>query len=82
VRGRFVAFQDGYYPTHRTALLPIDLIRIAGECGLASPELTFSMSGRIPLTGAHYPRTLSTFFPRALSDNVLMVARKNGRFVD
>ncbi len=34
VKGRFVAFQDGYYPIHRTALLPIDLVRIAGDCGL------------------------------------------------
>jgi 2-polyprenyl-3-methyl-5-hydroxy-6-metoxy-1,4-benzoquinol methylase len=77
VRGRFVAFQDAYYPVHRTALLPSDLVRIAGECGLSEIELGFSCAGRIPLTGAHYPQTLSQMFPQALSDNVVLVARKN-----
>jgi SAM-dependent methyltransferase len=77
VRGRFVAFQDAYYPVHRTALLPIDLLRIAGECGLSDAELGFSCVGRIPLTAAHYPETLSQMFPEALSDNVLLVARKH-----
>ena len=36
-----------------------------------------SFAGRIPLTGAHYPRTLSEMFPQALSDNVVLVARKD-----
>ena len=35
------------------------------------------VAGRIPLTGAHYPRTLSEMFPQALSDNVVLVARKD-----
>jgi SAM-dependent methyltransferase len=77
VRGRFVAFQDAYYPVHRTALLPIDLVRIAGECGLSEIALGFSCAGRIPLTDAHYPRTLSQMFPQALSDNVVLVGRKD-----
>ncbi len=77
VRGRFVAFQDAYYPVHRTALLPSDLERIASECGLTEIELGFSCAGRIPLTAAHYPQTLSQMFPQALSDNVLLVARKH-----
>ena len=77
VKGRFVAFQDDYYPIHRTALLPIDLVRIAGDCGLSEIELGFSCAGRIPLTGAHYPETLSQMFPQALSDNVVLVARKD-----
>jgi 2-polyprenyl-3-methyl-5-hydroxy-6-metoxy-1,4-benzoquinol methylase len=77
VKGRFAAFQDSCYPVHRSALLPIDLIRIARECGLSDPELSFTGSGRVPLTGAHYPRALSRLFPQALSDNVLMVARKH-----
>jgi hypothetical protein len=29
------------------------------------------------LTAAHYPQTLSQMFPQALSDNVLLVARKH-----
>jgi len=77
VRGRFVAFQDAYYPVHRTSLLPVDLVRIAGECGLVDVELGYTCVGRIPLTGAHYPETLSQMFPQGLSDNVLLVARKH-----
>ena len=77
VKGRFVAFQDAYYPIHRTALLPIDLVRIAGECGLSEIALGFSCAGRIPLTGSHYPQILSQMFPQALSDNVVLVARKD-----
>jgi ubiquinone/menaquinone biosynthesis C-methylase UbiE len=34
VKGRFSAFQERDYPAHRTALLEIDLHRIAAECGL------------------------------------------------
>lgn len=77
VKGRFVAFQDAAYPVHRTSLLPVDLVRIAGECGLSEIALGFSCAGRIPLTGAHYPETLSQMFPQALSDNVVLVARKH-----
>ena len=76
VRGRFAAFPDASYPVHRTALLPVDLIRIARDCGLEEPELAYTASGRIPLTASHYPRPMSRMFPRALSDNVLMIARK------
>ena len=77
VKGRFVAFQDDYYPIHRTALLPIDLVRIAGDCGLSEIALGFSAAGRIPLTASHYPQVLSQMFPQALSDNVVLVARKD-----
>ena len=77
VKGRFVAFQDASYPVHRTALLPVDLERIAGECGLSEIALGFSCAGRMPLTGAHYPQTLSQMFPQALSDNVVLIARKH-----
>jgi 2-polyprenyl-3-methyl-5-hydroxy-6-metoxy-1,4-benzoquinol methylase len=77
VKGRFVAFQDAYYPIHRTALLPVDLLRMAADCGLAHAELRFTESGRMPLTHVHYPRALARLFPQALSDNVLLVARKD-----
>jgi 2-polyprenyl-3-methyl-5-hydroxy-6-metoxy-1,4-benzoquinol methylase len=73
---RFSAFQDASYPAHRTALLEIDLRRIAAECGLCDVEIRYTCRGRVPLTGAHYPAVLSTRFPRALSDNVLMVGRR------
>jgi 2-polyprenyl-3-methyl-5-hydroxy-6-metoxy-1,4-benzoquinol methylase len=75
-KGRFVAFQDDYYPIHRTALLPVDLLRIAADAGLERGELAYTESGRIPLTAAHYPAALSHLFPQALSDNVLMIARR------
>jgi 2-polyprenyl-3-methyl-5-hydroxy-6-metoxy-1,4-benzoquinol methylase len=76
VKRRFQAFQDVHYPTHITALLEIDLIRIARECGLRQIEVEYSLSGRIPLTGRHYPRSASRVFPRALSENLLMIGRK------
>jgi 2-polyprenyl-3-methyl-5-hydroxy-6-metoxy-1,4-benzoquinol methylase len=76
VRGRFPAFTDSYYPIHCTALLPNDLVRMARECGLTSPELAYSASGRVPLLPLHYPAALSRLFPGALSDNVLLIARK------
>ena len=79
VKHRFNAFQDADYPAHRTALLEIDLVRIAKECGLVRSETRFTARGRVPLTGGHYPGWLARRFPRALSDNVLLVAQKPAR---
>jgi len=76
VKGRFVAFQDAYYPIHRTALLPVDLARMATDVGLTRVEIAFTCSGRVPLTAAHYPSALSRAFPQALSDNVLLIAQR------
>jgi len=76
VRHRFQAFQDVHYPTHLTALLEVDLRRIAGECGLEQTQIEYSLTSRIPGTRYHYPRALSRGFPRALSENVLVVGRK------
>ena len=78
VKQRFQAFQDVQYPAHLTALLEVDLRRIAGECGLSSVSIEYSLSGRIPLTAASYPRMLSRYFPRALSENVLMIGQRTG----
>ena len=78
VTGQFPAFQEASYPVHRTALLPVDLERIAAECGLGRIEIHYSQRGRIPLTTLHYPTLLSRALPRALSDNVLMVGCKDG----
>ena len=77
IKGRFVAFQDAYYPIHCTALLPIDLLRMASDCGLSGVELHFTASGRMPLTRVHYPTALARLFPQQLSDNVLLVAGKH-----
>lgn len=76
VKQRFSAFQDGAYPAHRTALLEIDLRRIAAESGLADVEVRYTARGRLPLTAAHYPQVLSRWCPRALSDNVVLIGRK------
>ena len=76
VKGRFSAFQDVHYPAHRTALLEIDLRRIAAECGLVDAEIHYSLEGRLVGTSWHVPGMLSRCFPRAFSDNVLMIAQK------
>jgi 2-polyprenyl-3-methyl-5-hydroxy-6-metoxy-1,4-benzoquinol methylase len=78
VKQRFSAFQDAAYPAHRTALLEIDLRRIAGECGLRDVEVRYTASGRLPLSAARYPAFLARMFPRALSDNVLLIGRRHG----
>jgi len=77
-RQRFNAFQDVHYPAHVTALLEIDLRRIASECRLEEIEIVFSQEGRVPFTPWHFPKFLARVFPRQLSDNILLVGRKAG----
>lgn len=76
LKGRFAAFQDVHYPAHLTALLEVDLRRIAAECGLENVRVSYSGSGRVILTPWHYPRPLSRMAPRAFSDNVLLAGRR------
>jgi 2-polyprenyl-3-methyl-5-hydroxy-6-metoxy-1,4-benzoquinol methylase len=76
VKHRFSAFQDVDYPAHLTALLEVDLRRIASECGLADVQINYSLQGRLVLTPWHYPRFLARLFPRTLSDNLLLIGRK------
>jgi SAM-dependent methyltransferase len=75
LKNQFNAFQEapGLYPAHRTALLEVDLRRIARECGLLDPEIRYTDSGRIPFTPRHWPRPCRG---RAFSDNVLLAARR------
>jgi len=75
-KGSFAAFQDADYPAHRTALLEIDLRRIAAECGLDEVAVAYTQWGRLPLTPWHYPRPLAALAPRLLSDNVALVGRR------
>ncbi|HEX6748143.1 MAG TPA: class I SAM-dependent methyltransferase [Longimicrobium sp.] len=75
-RGEHNAFRDASYPAHITALLEVDLRRIAAECGLEEVSAAYSGSGRVVLTGAHYPRWVSRLWPRGFSDNVLLAGRK------
>jgi SAM-dependent methyltransferase len=75
VKNQFTAFQErpGLYPAHRTALLAVDLVRIAKECGLENPRIEYSNRGRIPGSSKGWPSMLGG---RAFSDNVLLIARK------
>ena len=75
-KGRFSAFQERDYPAHRTALLEIDLRRIAAECGLDDLEIAYSGRGRVPLTPWHYPAPLAGLLPRRLSDNLALIGRR------
>ena len=72
----FNAFRAGSYPAHLTALLEVDLRRIAAECGLTDVRVAYTESGRVPGTARMFPGVLSRRLPRSLSDNVLLVARK------
>ncbi|HTJ10200.1 MAG TPA: methyltransferase domain-containing protein [Candidatus Binataceae bacterium] len=73
LKNQFNAFQSGSYPAHLTALLEIDLVRIARECGLAEPAIHYTNSGRIPFTPTHWPRWLGG---RLFSDNIILIAHK------
>ena len=72
----FNAFRSGSYPAHLTALLEVDLRRIDRECGWADVGVTYTARGRVPGVSWHWPRWVSRVAPRALSDNLLLVARK------
>jgi len=76
VKNQFNAFQAGCYPAHLTALLEVDLRRIGAECGLTDIDTAYSRHGRLPLTPWHYPGLLASVFPRAVSDNLLLIGRK------
>ena len=78
VKNQFNAFQEapGLYPAHLTALLEIDLLRIARECGLTEAAIRYTNSGRIPFTPIGWPRWMRG---RRFSDNVILVARKPAR---
>lgn len=81
LKNEFVHFQErpGLYPSHLSALLPIDLLRLGRENGLVDAEISYSGEGRMPLVACHWPRWLaarSGWRGRAFSDNVLLCARR------
>jgi SAM-dependent methyltransferase len=76
LKKQFNAFQGPSYPAHITALLEIDLQRMAGECGWQDVAIDYSRQGRIILTPWHYPRLISRVLARACSDNILLIGRK------
>ena len=75
---QFSAFQASDYPAHRTALLEIDLRRIAADSGLEQIEIAFTRWGRIPFCAWHYPAAVAALSPRRLSDNVALIGRRCG----
>jgi SAM-dependent methyltransferase len=77
LKNQFNQFQEapGLYPTHITALLEVDLRRIAAECGLVDVEVHPTNQGRIPRTRRHWPAQLG-FGGRWFSDNIVLRARK------
>lgn len=81
LKNEFVQFQErpGLYPAHLSALLEIDLVRLARENALTNVEIAYTGVGRIPLTSRRWPRWLPThggWRGRLFSDNVLLIARK------
>jgi 2-polyprenyl-3-methyl-5-hydroxy-6-metoxy-1,4-benzoquinol methylase len=76
VKKRFSAFQDVHYPAHISALLEIDLKRMAAEAGLADCHICYSESGRIVFTGRQYPEWLSRLWSRGFSDNLMVIGTK------
>jgi 2-polyprenyl-3-methyl-5-hydroxy-6-metoxy-1,4-benzoquinol methylase len=78
LKNQFSAFQEapGLYPAHITALLEIDLIRIAKECGLTNINTEYSNQGRLPFTPWHWPERLG-FRGRTFSDNLLCMGLKS-----
>jgi 2-polyprenyl-3-methyl-5-hydroxy-6-metoxy-1,4-benzoquinol methylase len=76
LRGQFVHFQDVSYPAHLTALLEVDLCRIASENHLTDVAVLYSFRTGVSGTPWDVPRTIARRFPRALSENLLLVGRK------
>lgn len=76
-KNQFNAFQEspGCYPAHITALLEVDLLRIASECQLAAIEMHYTNYGRIPGIGQTWPQRLG-FRGRLFSDNIILLALK------
>ena len=58
IKNQFNAFQDSCYPAHLTALVEIDLRRIAAECRLADVAIAYSRCGRVPGLPWHFPSLL------------------------
>ena len=79
LRQRFAAFQDVHYPAHRTALLEVDLRRIAEETGLREAEVRYTFAGRVPFSARHYPELIARRSGRLFSDAVLLIGRKDAR---
>ncbi len=79
LKNQFNAFTDTNYPAHITALLEIDLRRIAKESGLSQTEIAYSCVGRMPGTSRHWPRVVTQLLQRAFSDNLSMICKNDAQ---
>lgn len=77
LKNQFNAFTDTNYPAHITALLEIDLRRIAAECNLVETQIDYSHSGRIPGLSMSWPKLLSWSLANSFSDNLSIAGRKS-----
>jgi 2-polyprenyl-3-methyl-5-hydroxy-6-metoxy-1,4-benzoquinol methylase len=77
-KNQFNAFQEGpgLYPTHITALLEIDLIRIFNECQLTKTKILYSNQSRIPYTSRHWQQFVK-LGGQVFSDNILCLRWKS-----
>src|SRR6266403_1823536 len=80
-KGEYNDFQEapGLYPSHITALLEIDLVRMARECGFGEIAVAYSDHGRIPFTARTWPSFLGG---RWFSDNVAFSGQRLADSVD
>jgi 2-polyprenyl-3-methyl-5-hydroxy-6-metoxy-1,4-benzoquinol methylase len=77
-RGHFVAFLEGSYPAHITALVRMDLERICRENGFDPPRFRYTKWGGIPGMPSISWQQISAGLleGRLFSDNLLLVSRK------
>jgi 2-polyprenyl-3-methyl-5-hydroxy-6-metoxy-1,4-benzoquinol methylase len=81
IRGHYIAFNDGSYPAHITALLRTDIVRVVTEAGFDTPIFDYSDHGGIPGWPTITWQRISMGLLRGLrfSDNLLALARKPQR---
>jgi 2-polyprenyl-3-methyl-5-hydroxy-6-metoxy-1,4-benzoquinol methylase len=78
LRGHFVAFLDGSYPAHITALLRADFERICAEAGFEAPRFGYTGSGGIPkIPSLCWQRvSFGLLKGRLFSDNLVVLTKK------
>jgi 2-polyprenyl-3-methyl-5-hydroxy-6-metoxy-1,4-benzoquinol methylase len=78
LRGHHVAFCNGSYPAHITALLRKDLERIFGEAGFEPPQFRFTNHGGLPGKPTTSWQQASGGLLKGVrfSDNIIAVCRK------
>jgi len=80
LRGHHIAFLDGSYPAHITALVRKDFERILTEAGFEPPAFRFTNQGGIPAMPTTSWQQIFGGLLRGVrySDNLVAIARKPG----